>query len=92
MSVYSTSINVEIEKENFYYEGEIEVIGEYSEPCRGERGSYGEPLEPDDPGGFDILSITTPDGTELQESDLTQGELDRIHEGLFASRDEEIFA
>jgi hypothetical protein len=60
---------------------EIELAVEYGwqRPYRGARDSYGAPLEPDDPGGGEILSVTDANGREWE---LSSREEDRLYERI----------
>lgn len=55
----------------------LTVEGEYEAPSRGARDSLGVPEEPDDPGGFEIDTITD---QYCQSPDLTDDEMDEIYQ------------
>lgn len=57
----------------------------YSRGMRGARDRYGVPLEPDDPEGVEIESVTDAAGTEVE---LTKAEEDRAEEACLRDAEE----
>ena len=92
MASYSVTISIEIDRDDFYFEGEVEVTADYIPYERGARGCCGEPLEPDHPDGFDLYHIKAVDSDQVfEESDLGEYDIDRAIEALFAQLEEEYY-
>jgi hypothetical protein len=59
-------------------EREVDVSYDFYPATRGQRGSCGEPLEPDEPAHVEVHSYKM-DGNDI-EGELTVGQLQRIEE------------
>lgn len=78
---------VSIYREDDYgHEHEITVEIDYNRPCRGRRDSLcgvpgaGPPLEPDDPGGCEVVCARDEDGKEVELTD--EEERDAIEDAI----------
>lgn len=72
----TATISVEIIS-YFYYEGDVTITASYNEPTPGLRGSFGEPLEPDDPGSFEDIEVVGEDGQEFEFAELDELDQDK---------------
>lgn len=79
--MYKYNISIERECGENYKEFDLEITYNYIKGGRGQRDSYGVPIEPDDPGEIEIIKAID---TETKKSfDLTSSEEEHIIETLW---------